>query len=109
MRTLEDDQRIDVVARLLPERVGARDVGAQHAGRRVVAGVEEERNAVGVDAAGAVLRHQQAERVGGDEVAQHLRTRFGEMGGKVHRRDVEARPQYAGVYLSMTPRRCGAC
>ena len=86
VRPLEDDERIDVVARLLPERVRARDVGAQHAGRSLVAGVEKERNAVGVDAAGAVLRHQQPERVDGDEVAQHLRTRFCEMSGKVHRR-----------------------
>jgi len=56
-------------------------VGAQHAGRRIVVGVEEERDAVGVDAASAVLRHQQSERMGGDEVAQHVRTHFCEMGG----------------------------
>ena len=37
-----------------PERVGASDVGAQHAGRAVVVAVEHERHRVGVDAAVAV-------------------------------------------------------
>ena len=99
VRALEDDEGIDVVARLRPERVGARDVGAQHAGRAsrsasrkngtLLASMPPARFCVTSSPSGWAAMNARS-TCGRD-------SRNGREGTSAG--SDEARPQYAGVYL----------
>jgi signal transduction histidine kinase/DNA-binding response OmpR family regulator len=82
LRTLEDDQAVDVGARVAPDRIGARDVSAQGSLGAAVR-IEQEGNRVRSQAI-AAESDEQAERTIVQQRMQHFGTALFEMRRQVH-------------------------
>ncbi len=83
LRSLKDDQRLDLAAELLPERIRPRDMRAQRSVRTLI-GAHEERDVIcGKLAPGE--DHERAERMCPHELMQYLEPGFFELLGRIHR------------------------
>ena len=99
LRALENDEDCGRAGVIVPEGIGAGDVGEECAVGRGGggSGIEFERDRIRIEAGGAE-GDERAERVGGDEVVEDGGAGFGEMSGRIHAA-LERRTSGAGERL----------